>query len=133
MEKSKKKTQKPPPVGVNLDGIPKAIREEVQWVLWLNESHDGRTPTKVPYAAKNHRHARTSDKNTWTTFNSTCQPYRIANGLYSGIGFVFTEDDPYIGIDLEAVWKVRFQASLFCMRRIVASWIHASVLTVFVS
>jgi hypothetical protein len=74
--------------------IPAELRERSQWVVWRFEERDGK-PTKVPYSVDG-RLASTTDPATWTTFESV-----VAADGFDGIGFVFTEDDPYCGVDLD--------------------------------
>lgn len=78
--------------------IPPELRECPQWVVWKLEKRDEKL-TKVPYCAKNtKRRASPTDRDTWATFDEACAAAPSENG---GIGFVFTKDDPFIGIDLD--------------------------------
>jgi primase-polymerase (primpol)-like protein len=38
---------------------------------------------------------------TWTTFEEALTDYRANEEFYSGIGFVFSSADPFVGIDLD--------------------------------
>jgi putative DNA primase/helicase len=77
------------------DAIPSELRELNQWVLWRYEERDGK-PTKVPYQpASPNRKASTTDPSTWGTFEDA-----IAAEA-EGVGFVFTPDDPFAGVDLD--------------------------------
>ena len=56
--------------------------------------------TKVPYQSRAPRqHASSTDAETWSDFDSAVEASK-SNGA-SGIGFVFTAEDPYVGIDLD--------------------------------
>lgn len=84
--------------------IPLELRERVQWVLWRIElaksDKDGqRKLTKVPYRARGDAKASSTNAATWSGFQEACSRYRA--GGYHGIGFVFSENDPYTGIDLD--------------------------------
>ena len=79
---------------MNPEAIPRELRERRQWVLWRYEERDGK-PTKVPYTARGRR-ASSTDPATWTSFEEA----RAAAG-FDGIGFVFSPDDPFTGIDLD--------------------------------
>lgn len=80
--------------------IPKELQERKQWICWKYEKHPGRAkPTKVPYNPLTGFKASTMDASTWTDFETA----KAQMGRYSGIGFVFTKDDPYVGIDLDHV------------------------------
>ena len=83
-----------------LDSIPNEMREYAQWIVWRYEEVSGGKPTKVPYSVKTGRLASVTDPSTWATFDE-CRAGLHA-GWYSGVGFVFTEADPYTGIDLDA-------------------------------
>lgn len=82
---------------VKPDGIPSELREQEQWVNWTSEERDGKL-TKVPRTASGD-FAKTDDPETWGTFGE-CFSKGMSNGL-DGIGFVFSDNDPYIGIDLD--------------------------------
>jgi putative DNA primase/helicase len=68
-----------------------------QWVLYRIEG-DGEKKTKVPYRP-NGKHASTKNPKTWRSFDEVVNAYE--NGGFDGIGFVFTTEDPYAGVDLD--------------------------------
>jgi len=78
--------------------VPQPLRERAQWVVWRYEKAKGK-PTKVPYDPTFGRPASTVDRKSWGTYEQACQSAKA--GQYDGIGFVFTPDDPYCGIDLD--------------------------------
>src|SRR5687767_13017567 len=82
---------------VRPDTIPEALKERAQWIVWREEIRNG-DPTKVPYTADG-RLAKSNDPETWTVFPDAVATYRQAG--YSGVGFVFSESDPFVGIDLD--------------------------------
>lgn len=104
-----------------LNNIPHELREYNQWIVWRLEEKPGTTkPTKVPYIARpNSGKASVTDPNTWVSFEDvlkaplTCQgivPWDYQNERpsksvsetgFSGVGFVFTNADPFTGIDLD--------------------------------
>ena len=77
--------------------IPTELKLRPQWVLWRRLQRDGYV-TKVPCRTDG-RNADTSDPRTWSDFAeaSACRSPSQTDGL----GFVFTEADPYTGIDLD--------------------------------
>ena len=84
---------------MNLDKIPAALRALPQWVLWRMGSRSlGDKPTKLPFQANGSLASATKPK-TWTTFEHVCQVYQA--GGYAGIGFEFSKDDPFCGVDLD--------------------------------
>jgi putative DNA primase/helicase len=70
------------------------------WVGWKYETHNGR-PTKVPIDPHTGKRASTTDRTTWAAYDAAC----AAKDKYKldGIGFVFSGDNPYCGLDLDAV------------------------------
>lgn len=83
----------------SLMNIPVEIRDYAQWVVWRYEDRDGTKPTKVPYDAKTGRLASVTDAGTWATFDEV--GYALQSGQWDGAGFVFSEQDPFAGIDLD--------------------------------
>jgi hypothetical protein len=79
--------------------IPEELRALPQWICWRAEDIGAAKATKVPYDPKTGRLASVSDPNTWSDFQTavaSCEANK-----YSGIGFVFTLQDPYCFIDLD--------------------------------
>jgi putative DNA primase/helicase len=81
-------------------GIPDELKRRRQWVSWRLERRNGK-PTKVPYDSRTGRYAKSTDSDTWTTFEAAIDALDRSGGAYSGIGFVFSSGDPYTGIDLD--------------------------------
>jgi len=82
-----------------LMNVPADMRDYHQWVVWRYEDRDGTKPTKVPYDPKTGRLASVSDAATWGTFEQVMTA--LGSGNWSGAGFVFTEHDPFAGVDLD--------------------------------
>jgi putative DNA primase/helicase len=78
--------------------FPQELRDLDQWVTWRIEIRDGR-PTKVPYNARTGNMAESDNPSTWTTFDQACAAY--LGGNYDGVGFMFSEHDPYAGVDFD--------------------------------
>src|SRR5437879_363492 len=70
-----------------------------QFVVW-KYTLENQKLKKRPYQPKTHLPAKTNDPSTWT--DVTVALRTLATGRYNGIGFVFTESDPFTGIDLDA-------------------------------
>ncbi|QLI45380.1 DNA primase [Bacillus pumilus] len=77
--------------------IPQELKNAPQWILWRSEERDGKK-TKVPYQIDGSM-AQSSNKRTWSTFPTILKFYN--NRDYDGIGFMFSKDDPFIGIDID--------------------------------
>jgi hypothetical protein len=83
---------------VNVAAIPAELRALDQWVVWRAVVREGRT-TKIPYRADGAGRASSTDPTTWGTFDAAVTGAEALNA--DGIGFVFTADDPYAGVDLD--------------------------------
>jgi hypothetical protein len=92
---------KPSALPVQPDSIPAGLQTRLQWVVWKYEFQPTKNKpcTKVPYNPKSGYKASTSDPSTWGTFEEALALYQ--DGRYDGIGYVFSNDDPYCGIDLD--------------------------------
>jgi len=85
----------------NARNIPEELKEYDQWVLWKLEPRKEKL-TKVPYTVEGH-FAKVNDPETWTSFDKALEVYQNIPGTYSGLGFVFRENDPFIGIDFDHI------------------------------
>jgi hypothetical protein len=89
--------------------VPAELRSRKQWVVWRFEyrepgpnSKKGGKWTKVLYQPDSPvRKARTNDPKTWDTFEAAVKAWRAEPEVFSGVGYVFSESDPYSGIDLD--------------------------------
>lgn len=83
--------------------VPAALRERNQWVCWKYEAREGDDkPTKMPYQAQYPgRKASSNAPNTWASFDMACRT--AAKHQMSGVGYVFSVDDPFCGVDLDDV------------------------------
>ena len=79
--------------------IPDELKKLKQWCVWRYEDTDAIKPTKVPYCPQNNRLCSVDDPRTWGSFKQAIEAHET--GLYSGIGFVINESDPYTFIDLD--------------------------------
>ena len=83
--------------------VPSELQETDQWVAWAMKSRGGdQKPTKIPKNPKTLRNAKTTSTDTWGSFEEACAACETHPEL-DGIGFVFTDNDPYVGIDLDGV------------------------------
>lgn len=77
--------------------IPPELRDYRQFVTWRLVERDGAKPTKLPFNPLTGQLASVTNPKDWCSFDEAVS---FAEA-YSGIGFVFTNDDPYCGIDLD--------------------------------
>jgi hypothetical protein len=81
--------------------IPNEIKKYDQWVAWKAvQNNDGKT-TKIPINPDNGTYASTNKPETWGTYDEAVSYYNNPKNKADGIGFVFTKDDPFCGIDLD--------------------------------
>ena len=80
--------------------VPAELKARRLWVCWRAETRNGK-PTKIPYQTIKRKgeylKAQSNQADTWTDYQTVCD--HLDN--FSGIGFVFSGDDPYCGIDLD--------------------------------
>jgi AAA domain-containing protein len=83
--------------------IPAELRTRRQWVVWRLKARAGSSkPTKVPYRPDSpNLKASSTDPQTWGTYEEA--QVVVSEGKADGVGFVFTDDDPYCGIDFDGV------------------------------
>ena len=79
--------------------IPAVLKREAQWVCWRTEDRGGDL-TKVPLNPETGEYASVTAPETWGDFATAAQYYRDTEDV-AGVGFVFTADDPYTGVDLD--------------------------------
>ncbi len=78
--------------------IPAALRERPHWVCWQYITRGGKQ-TKCPVNARGGGRADSTDPATWASFDEAVAAWKA--GGYAGIGYVFTADGPFAGIDLD--------------------------------
>ena len=86
-----------------LEAVPEELQKHRQWVVWQaveRTKRDGSVKvTKVPHNPKTGKPASSNRPETWGTFDDACEAL-LMDG-YTGIGFVFTAGDPFVGVDLD--------------------------------
>ena len=80
------------------EAIPETLRERDQWVCWREEERDGK-PTKIPVTPEVGGFASATASETWASFEAALDYSETEHA--DGVGFVFTDDDPIVGIDLD--------------------------------
>jgi putative DNA primase/helicase len=104
------------PAVKDLARIPAELTCREQWVLWRGEDRVDRTTgeitlTKIPVDPQTLRNASSTDPSTWGTFQQCVMALPVALEEWEhtapaayrggGLGFVFSDDDPYSGVDLD--------------------------------
>ncbi|WP_323677234.1 hypothetical protein [Halorubellus sp. PRR65] len=78
--------------------LPEGLREREQWVCWREEERDGK-PTKIPVTPGAGGFASSTESDTWSDFETALEYTETEHA--DGVGFVFTDDDPVVGVDLD--------------------------------
>ena len=101
-----------------LANIPEELRQERQWLIWKSVPVPGKPkPNKVPMNPSTGHPAATNNPRTWNPFEDAVEFYSewagfehshvdgktgaVIEGKIKGVGFVFSRDDDYVGIDLD--------------------------------
>ena len=87
-------------IDVAIDLIPVALTDREQWVCWRGEPTKNGRLGKKPVDAKRNQLANITDSSTWASFSQAESLYHQKRP-YLGLGFVFSSDDPLLGIDLD--------------------------------
>ena len=74
--------------------------ERPQWVAWNMESRKpGGKPTKVPKNPNTGGNAMADTPSTWGAFDAALKMAEVCD--FSGVGYEFSVDDEYAGVDLD--------------------------------
>ena len=76
---------------MNLNNIPKELRDRVQWVCTRGDS-------KIPIDPFYGYNASSTKEETWSSFDTA--KHRVEEGIYDYVGFVFN-DNGIVGIDVD--------------------------------
>jgi hypothetical protein len=89
---------------MSFDNIPNDLKATPNWVIWRFERLENGRVTKVPYSPVTGRLASSTnpaDWGSWFTANAA-----LAASGYDGLGFVFSVNDPFCGIDLDDPYAI---------------------------
>lgn len=90
---------------MDFNHIPLELKDRPQWVLWKLEERDGK-PTKIPYQPRDPKQkASSTNPDTWGTLERVLSVLKT-NG-FAGIGYVFSPEDDYAGVDLDHCRKFK--------------------------
>lgn len=87
---------------IDIDNIPKELTQYDSWICWREDPPRSELakPCKTPIAPKKMSLGKVNESKDWTSFKDAIAVYSKHKQL-TGIGFVFSEADPYTGIDLD--------------------------------
>jgi putative DNA primase/helicase len=78
--------------------LPEELTKRDQWVCWRQQTRNGKQ-TKVPVNPQTGSFGSATNSDSWTSFEEARE--YASNKSADGIGFVFTEYDPLVGVDLD--------------------------------
>jgi len=85
----------------DLEHIPPELKGLPQWVSWSLEEREGKS-TKIPKNPKTGGNAMANDPGTWGEFDLAVGHWEAhRNNGIAGVGFQFSTNDPFTGIDLD--------------------------------
>jgi putative DNA primase/helicase len=79
--------------------IPAELRDRPQWICWAEQERNGKL-TKIPKRPDGRGNAKANDMATWGSFEDAVAAAQSRENW--GIGFVFSDADPYVGVDLDS-------------------------------
>jgi primase-polymerase (primpol)-like protein len=80
--------------------LPSTLTTRDQWLCWRAEKRDGKQ-TKIPVDPTTGEFASTTDSDTWSDFETARDRVTSSSADTDGLGFVFTQDDSIVGVDLD--------------------------------
>lgn len=96
-------TEQPTAAPPIIENIPAELKQRRQWVVWCYEwradNQGGGKWTKVPYTPGTTSKAMPNKESTWRSFQAAHACYQERADFFSGIGYMFLKDDPYVGGD----------------------------------
>lgn len=84
---------------MRIENIPDELKSIPQWVVWKSVVR-GERKTKIPFSVNTGASASSTNKDDFCDFDAAIEAFQSRNG-FDGIGFVFTRDDDFYGVDLD--------------------------------
>jgi len=96
-----------------IENIPQELKNLNQWVLWKYQVKTNKTTgekkiTKVPFQA-NGNYAKSNNPETWGSFETIYQALTASERSFHGLGFVFSDNDNFVGVDIDHVYNPETQ------------------------
>jgi len=86
---------------LNCEGIPPELKFWSHWVCWAYAERKGK-PSKVPKNPRTGSNAKADAPGTWGEFPLAVEHWKAhKNNGIAGVGYVFSADDPFTGVDLD--------------------------------
>lgn len=83
-----------------MNNFPQDLIEKNKWICWREEERDG-DKTKIPINPRTGKYASSTDDSTWTDYQTAKNAHKNTQIKTDGLGFVFSQDDLIVGIDLD--------------------------------
>jgi putative DNA primase/helicase len=99
------------------DNIPKTLREEKAWICWRFVERDGKM-TKVPTSPFTGKDINAQNPQNWQSFERAIS-LSHRPGI-DGIGFVFSEENDFVGVDIDHCVDDRGNLSQFAEEMVQA-------------
>jgi primase-polymerase (primpol)-like protein len=116
-------TARPTCLPVQFDNIPIELKKTPRWVLWrlLEKGDENNTSwAKLP-TQTNGMPASSTNPDHWTDFISVQDAYQSNPTKFAGIGFVFTQEDNLVGVDLDDCYDQHIGFTNAAMQHIAES------------
>jgi len=81
---------------MSFENIPEELKALTQWVCWSLQDRAGKK-VKLPINPRSGKLASATDPSTWSTYDQAVK----SSVNFHGIGFVFSDNDPYFGLDMD--------------------------------
>ena len=99
---SQSRPPRPQPLEFDPDTVPEKLRDREQWVAWRYSWDTDRDEwTKVPIDANTGDFASSTDPEKWSSFVDASRYHADSATDTDGVGFVVTDDDLFVGLDLD--------------------------------
>jgi putative DNA primase/helicase len=86
------------PPSATYPAVPRYLKDRQQWVVWKYVDREGKQ-TKCPHNARTGNLASSNNPSDWSGIEIA--ETALSGGNYNGIGYVFSEDDGLVGIDID--------------------------------
>ncbi|TPI79510.1 hypothetical protein [Mesorhizobium sp. B2-8-9] len=109
----------------NVD-VPASLKALPQFVVWRLVQRSGEPkPAKLPFDPKTGNAASSTDRATWSDYETAIAA--LASGQYAGLGFVFTDTDHFFLLDLDGcrdalTGELSPEAQAICRQFSGAAW-----------
>lgn len=90
-----------PTTALDVAAVPEELRNRNQWICWRYEPRNGTgKPAKVPVNPHTGHRADITNAENYCTLKNALDAFEN-NELLAGVGFVFTDADPFVGVDID--------------------------------